>query len=217
MTKRDEPTASAILADRAALRRANRDLLWRDHGILRTFWTNFAPVAPQVYRSNHPPSARLDVYSDLGIRAIINLRGEPKKPFQMIEAERCAELGIAFHSIALNARQAPAPRRLLELFGLFDTVARPFLLHCKSGADRAGLAAALYLLDQGESVATARRQLSWRYLHLAFTRTGIQDMFLDMYAERLAEGEITIRDWIANEYDRDDLIARFGRKWILPL
>lgn len=55
----------------------------------------------------------------------------------------------------------------------------PFLMHCKSGSDRAGLASALYLLDQGRPVAEARKMMSLRYLHLANSDAGILDVMLE--------------------------------------
>ena len=40
------------------------------------------------------------------------------------------------------------------------------VMHCKSGADRAGLMSALYLiLNQDVSVDKAKNQLSLKYLH----------------------------------------------------
>ena len=101
---------------------------------------------------------------------------------------------------------------LLKLFETFRTIERPFLMHCKSGADRAGLAAALYMLAHGASPAEARRQLSWRFLHLRHSSTGILDHVLDIYEARLAQGPIGIEDWVRDEYDRDAATAGW-RRW----
>ena len=49
----------------------------------------------------------------------------------------------------------------------------PVLVHCKSGADRAGLFAALFLiLREGATVAEAREELSPRYGHFRHAKTG---------------------------------------------
>lgn len=190
---------------------------WRDHGILRKRWTNFGQVADGVYRSNHPDHARLERYRDMGIVAVLNLRGTAARGPYLFEAESCAALGLDLHSLSFSARKA-APKPMLEsLFAAFDAIPRPFVMHCKSGADRAGMAAALYLLDQGASVTRARAELSIRYLHLAFTKTGVQDHMLDLYEERLRDGPISIRDWISQEYDPHALTQSFARKRILPV
>ena len=62
-------------------------------------------------------------------------------------------------------------------------------MHCKSGADRAGFAAALYLLLQRRRPAEeAQEQLSWRYLHLRAGATGILHFLIDRYAADAADG-----------------------------
>lgn len=205
------------ITDAAERRRSYRYLMFADHGILRTFWTNFGQVAKDVYRSNHPGHARLAQYKAKGIRAVLNLRGEGVRAPYLFEAESCADLGLDLVSVNLQARAAAPKEQLLALFDIFDTIPRPFVMHCKSGADRAGLAAALYLLDQGAPVARARKELSLRYLHLRFTKTGVQDHMLDLFEQRLKKGAISVRDWIAHEYDPDVLAASFAKKTILKI
>jgi protein tyrosine/serine phosphatase len=90
-------------------------------------------------------------------------------------------------------------------------------MHCKSGADRAGMASALYLLDQGSTVAAARDELSFKYLHLRFTKTGVQDHMLDLFEARQTKGKIQIRDWLFNEYSPDALAESFAKLKRLPL
>jgi protein tyrosine/serine phosphatase len=88
-------------------------------------------------------------------------------------------------------------------------------MHCKSGADRAGLASAIYLMVMmGQDVDAARKMLSPRYIHLRFTKTGVLDMMLDHYAARNAASPIGFEDWIDREYDADALQAAFdaGRR-----
>lgn len=206
-----------VWPDAAADRRAQRFFMWRDHGVLRTFWTNFDQIAPGVFRSNHPDHRRLTDYKTRGITSVLNLRGANTNIPYVYEAASCAALGMTLESVALRARSAADRQEMLNLFAVFDRIERPFVMHCKSGADRAGLASALYLLDQGQPVAKARAQLSWRYLHLRFTKTGIQDHMLDLFAASHAQTGIGVRDWIAKEYDPISLAQSFATKRILPL
>lgn len=209
-----ELAASMTASER---KKAERYVFWIDHGMLRTFWTNFAEVDTGVFRSNHPPHRRLEAYRDLGIKAILNLRGAPKKPHHILEVDSCAKLGLELRSIALHARFAATTAQLLELFEAFDNIPRPFLMHCKSGADRAGMASALYILDQGGTVDEARAQLSFRFLHIKRSKTGIQDHLLDLYEERLKKSPISIRDWIAKEYSPVELTESFAKIPRLPI
>ena len=194
-------------------RRSRAYVAWIDHGILRALWHNFHEVAPGVFRSNHPDHARLERYAARGIHTVLTFRGEVTKPFHRFEEESCAALGLDLRRIRMTAREAPKREALLQLLDFFDTAPRPFLMHCKSGADRTSLASALYLIHaEGASVAAARAQMSPRFIHFRWTATGVLDEVLDAYEERLRAGPIGLRDWISAEYDRDGIARRFRRR-----
>jgi len=185
-------------------KRAWRHFQWIDHAVLRYKWTNFDKVADGVYRSNHPNHQRLEAFRDMGGKSILSLRGGQNLPPYLFEAESCAELGLGLHLVGLSARKPPEKSALLNLLDAFETLPKPFLMHCKSGADRTGLAASLYLMIyEGRSVAEVKEQLSWKYIHIRRSRTGVLDHFLRVYAARNAQSPISVQDWIAQEYDRD--------------
>ena len=85
-------------------------------------------------------------------------------------------------------------------------------MHCKSGADRAGLASALYLMHvENKPVAEAKKQLSLRYLHLKNDSTGILDYMLDQYEQDITETPMPIREWFETRYDPKALTAGFQK------
>lgn len=201
------------LATEADRRRARAYVRWIDHGILRALWHNLHEVAPGVWRSNHPDHARLAAHAAQGIRTVLTLRGAQTKAFHRLEEESCAALGIDLHVIGMASREAPGRAALLELLDYFDTVPPPFLIHCKSGADRTSLAAALYLIHvRGASVGESRAQMSPRFLHFRWTKTGVLDAVLDSYEARLKSGPVALRDWIAQEYDAGAVAEAFLRR-----
>lgn len=186
-----------------------------DHGILRTVWSNLDQVAPGVWRSNQPSPRRLERYHRMGIRTILNLRGTKDGSPWLFEREAAQRLGMRMIDVRLFARKLVPAADLLALLDIFETIQRPFVMHCKSGADRAGLASALWLLHmEGAPIAVARRHLHWRYVHLDFTQTGILDHMLDAYARDTADTPMPIRTWIATRYDPAALTASFraGRR-----
>jgi protein tyrosine/serine phosphatase len=187
--------------------------LLTDHGILRYWWTNLYQIAPGVYRSNHPPHSRLARYKHMGIKTILNLRGTPKAACHRMEVQSCADLGLTLVSVQLYARAPNSRKALLRLLDAFKTIEKPFVMHCKSGADRAGLASAFYLIaEEGADVPTARKMLSLRYIHIKQSKTGVLDHVLDHYEARLKQGPIGLRDWIATEYDEEVVRASFKAK-----
>jgi protein tyrosine/serine phosphatase len=197
------------LETEAGQRRAKRWFYWVDHHILRIWWHNFAQVAPGVFRSNQPDARRLAKYKAQGINSVLNLRGESKTPFFAYTQAGCAAAGLTLYTVSnLSARRAPDRDALLAVFEVFDKAERGLLIHCKSGADRTGLLSAFYLIDQcGETVATSRRHLSPRYLHIRWSSSGILDKVLDDFAK--VEGTKTLRDWVAEDYSAEALTARY--------
>ena len=194
-------------------RRAMRHFLWMDHALLRYTWTNFDRIADGVYRSNHPGHKRLKSFADMGGKTILTLRSKGSGPSYLLEAESCRAIGLKFELIGLAARRAPTHAALAQLLQAFRTMEKPFLMHCKSGADRTGLAAALYLMiHEGQSVEQVQDQLSFKYIHIRKIQTGILDHFLRLYAAHNARDPIGIADWIQDHYDPDALTHSFARR-----
>lgn len=187
-----------------------------DHAFLRVPWTNFDTVAEGVYRSNHPGPRRLAQYKAMGIRSVLNLRGRDRFSPWLFEEEACNRLGLNLEVAKIYARK-PAKRR--EILALIDTMRRiekPFVMHCKSGADRAGFAAVLYqAIIEGRPLAQARKQLAVRYIHFHWTETGIVDHIFDLYEARAAQAPIDLETWFATEYDPREATDSFAarRRW----
>jgi protein tyrosine/serine phosphatase len=163
------------------------DSLLVDHAVFRLPWSNFAEVVPgKLYRCNHPTPGRLAALKRrYGLRTLINLRGHRKCGSDALSREAAAQLGLTHIDMAFESRGAPHRERILRFHEIYRGLQAPALMHCKSGADRAGLAAGLAILFEGGSSADALRQLSWRFGHFSRARTGILDAFFrscDRYA-----------------------------------
>lgn len=110
--------------------------------------------------------------------------------------------------MAFESRGAPHRDRILRFAGLWHEIEFPALMHCKSGADRAGLAAGLAILFDGGTAHDALRQLSWKFGHFNRARTGVLDAFFLRYAEE-GEGRIPFLRWVETEYDETQLKRDF--------
>ncbi len=77
------------------------------------------------------------------------------------------------------------PHDIQELLRLFNTAPRPVLIHCKVGADRSGLAAAIWQgVIEGRPKSEAKKQLSFVYGHMPFGPTQALDEFIEKCLER---------------------------------
>jgi protein tyrosine/serine phosphatase len=200
------------------------DALFVDHAVFRLAWSNLATVAPgRLYRCNHPTPARLAALTRrLGLKTLINLRGPTGNGSDALSREAAARLGLDFIDMALESRGAPQRDRILRLHRIYSTMCAPALLHCKSGADRAGLAAGLFVLFEGGTAHDALRQLSLRFGHIRQAKTGILDAFFLRW-QREGEGRKPFLDWVREDYDEAALrrdfhangLASFINDWVL--
>jgi len=113
-----------------------------------------------------------------------------------------------------HARERIPGARNLPLAGLEQAElapprGRPVLFHCRSGADRTGLAAALYLMEcEGEPLERAwGKGLSIVYGHVPVGGYAELDRFLALY--RKDADRFSFEQWVREEYP-----AIFRREWV---
>lgn len=174
-----------------------------------TLGRNFHAIrAGLAYRGAQPTPDDLErAVRDHGIRTVVNLRGNCA-PFDwfMEETRATQRLGLSQEDLCFSSYRLPAVHEVRHLVEVFDRSEPPLLIHCRRGADRTGLAAAIYLLSQREvSLTEAQRQLHWRFGHLAVGRTRHLTGFFDLYAGWLVRQErehsrAAFRDWVADGY-----------------
>lgn len=205
--KRIEKAEQGDFGNDISTPRTRRRALWHfnlfDHAFLRIWWTNLYQLRPGVWRSNQPGPARVARYGRMGIKTILNFRAKDQISYVLLEQEACDAHGITMLHVPLSARSVIRPSQYLDLLAAFERIERPFLMHCKSGADRAGLASALYLLHvENAPLAVARQQLAPRFMHFRHGRTAILDYLLDCYAADMdRDGPIPIHRWFALYYN----------------
>ncbi|MDF7674082.1 tyrosine-protein phosphatase [Acetobacteraceae bacterium ESL0709] len=189
------------------------DSLFVDHAIFRLAWSNLAPVIKgKIWRCNHPTPRRIKfLQKELGLRSIINLRGHRQCGSDALGRAYCETHDLPYIDMAFESRNAPHRDRILKFYEIYQTLPTPALLHCKSGADRAGLASGLVILFEGGTASEALQQLHWKFLHFKGSRTGILDAFFKLYQQE-AEGKIPFIDWVTHYYNEQNLRQSFKTK-----
>lgn len=189
------------------------DLLVVDHGLLRLIYANRHMVSPRVWRSAQPTPGDLKREKAKGIKTVICVRGGLELGSWPLEREACERLGLDLHKVSIRGREAPRKGDLLALIDLLSGIEYPALIHCKSGADRTGFVAAVYLMAiEGRGPDEATAQLSWHFGHLRRSRAGILGEVIDAYRrEGVAQG-ITFRRWVETDYDPETISRAFKPK-----
>jgi len=188
------------------------DMFVLDHGVFRLAYLNQHRLGEHAWRSAQPAPHNIDGFARRGLRTIVNLRGQRFCGSYLLEKMSCERTGITLINFKLRSRFAPTREQLRAAVELFDRVEYPILIHCKSGADRAGLMSALYLhLKEDVPMARAKRQLSPRYGHSRLGRSGVLDLFFDHYVEDNRRRPMAFLDWVENVYDPEELTRAFQR------
>ena len=134
-----------------------------------------AVLSGQVYRSGQPTPSEIASYQKaFGIRTIVNLRGENRgRAWYDDEVAESEKLGITHVDFRMSAKAQFTQQQAESLIAILQTVEKPVRIHCEGGADRSGLAAALYLAavaKLGEEAAES--QISLLYGHVSLPIAG---------------------------------------------
>ncbi len=203
------------LSTRQGRAKAYLDYLWTDHAYLRLGFRNAHKVSGELWRANQPWPFQLTQWKARGVRTVVNLRGGLNSSTHTLERAACERLGLTLIDFNINSREAPTCAQVLGARALFETLAYPAMMHCKSGADRAGIMSVLYAhFRLGQPIAQAKDQLSPKYLHVKQGLTGVLDFVFERYLEQVEPTGVSFVDWVQSPaYDPKALKAEFRANW----
>jgi uncharacterized protein (TIGR01244 family) len=143
---------------------------------------NFHQVNERLYRGGQPQRGGLKKLSELGIKTVVNLRGEGEDVDEdRAEAEA---LGLRYFSVPMPAFGRPTDEQVNRVLALMDDLENwPVFVHCRRGSDRTGTIIAVYRIlceqwTEDQAIAEAKR------FGLAFLQFRKKDYISDFY-ERL--------------------------------
>ena len=186
------------------------DMLLMDHGIFRYLYLNKHRLDDKTMRSAQPAPHQLRRMKREGVKTIVNLRGERMCGSYWLEKKHCEQLGLELVDFQIRSRAAPTVEEFRRTKALFERLNYPMLMHCKSGADRAGLMSVLYRhFHQGMPIAEAKEELSLRYGHIRQADTGILDHVFERYLADTEEQPMEFMEWVETRYDPEEITREF--------
>jgi len=189
------------------------DMLLIDHGIFRMLYVNRHRLGARAWRSAQPAPHHIRALKRRGLKTIVNLRGERLCGAYWLEQAICERKGIELVNFQVRSRSAPTREEIRGARDLFAAIEYPMLMHCKSGADRAGLMSVLYrYLHEGVPLEEAKKELSLKYGHIRQAHTGILDYFFERYLADNARRPMPFFEWVDTVYDPDELKSTFRSK-----
>ncbi|MFQ5846590.1 MAG: dual specificity protein phosphatase family protein [Candidatus Methylomirabilales bacterium] len=150
---------------------------------------NFHPITPGVaYRSAQLDRDELEYYiTTYNIKSILNLRGKKAgAPWYVDEMKVSRKYHVRHYDLSLSASREPSKRQEHKLLEIFKNAPRPILIHCKAGADRSGLVAAMWkVVVDKRSKSEAENRLSVLYGHFPIGDTSAMDHFFEKWRPEL--------------------------------
>jgi protein tyrosine/serine phosphatase len=165
---------------------------------------------PVIYRSAQLKDKDFrSLIEDTNIKVILNLRGVRNDSWYYSELATTEEMNIEYYSYGFSDDNLPSKKLFLEILDLFDYVRDnnlPLLIHCKAGADRAGMISTIIQIYLYEfKYEDAIKSLSLRYGHIPNTKSPLEKL-LKAYSQ--VEDKIGFREWIVKNYKHKDFVDK---------
>jgi protein tyrosine/serine phosphatase len=176
-------------------------------------------TTPTCAWDSRTPTGSPRIWKRQGIKTVINLRGGFDGSFYALEKEACRKLGLELVNFTVASREVPSRQQVLGAKKLFHSITYPALMHCKSGADRAGVMSVLYMhFRQGKTIREAVEQLGFRYLHVKQGKTGVLDYTFERYLQEGEPAGMSFLEWVQSPaYDPAGMKAQFRSQMFASL
>lgn len=141
---------------------------------------NFHEVLPgELYRSGQPSGDDVQKYAQqFGIKTIINLRDENPEGWYSDEKNAADRNNVKMIDFPMSSARELPQAQAEELARIMKDAPKPVLIHCEHGANRTGLASAIYVgAVAKKSEADAEFQLSPFYGHVPIPGVGRYAMY----------------------------------------
>lgn len=107
---------------------------------------NLHKVSDTLYRGAQPVTGYARKLGELGVKTVVNLRGEDE--ISRDEQQEAETAGLRYFNIAMPGLSAPSDEQVSRILAIIDNPEnQPVFIHCKRGSDRTGTIAAVYRIS----------------------------------------------------------------------
>jgi uncharacterized protein (TIGR01244 family) len=142
----------------------------------------FHQVNSQLYRGAQPRAGGIRKLARLGIKTVINLRGEDEDA--RAEQREVEALGLRYFAVSLPGLQRPSDEQVERVLAIINAAEnQPVFVHCRHGEDRTGLIVAVYRITRDGWTGEQAKAEAKRY-GMHWMQRGMKDYILDYYRDR---------------------------------
>jgi protein tyrosine/serine phosphatase len=145
---------------------------------------NFRKVQDHLYRGGQPAAGGLKKLAELGIKTVVNLRGEDN--LTRAEEAEAKALGLHYYAVPMPGLSRPSDAQVKQVMAIIDNQENwPVFIHCKHGADRTGTIIACYRIAK-ENWTDERAISEARQYGMSWMEFGMRD-YISTYARQTSD------------------------------
>lgn len=145
---------------------------------------NLHKVGDHLYRGAQPLNGYAKKLGELGVKTVINLRGEDE--MSRTEQKEAETVGLKYFNIAMPGLSAPSDEQVNRVMAIIDNADnQPVFIHCKRGSDRTGTIVAVYRISHDGW--NAERAISEaKHYGMSWAEFGMRGYISDYYKQQLS-------------------------------
>jgi tyrosine-protein phosphatase SIW14 len=140
---------------------------------------NFHRVNERLYRGAQPKKDGLKKLASLGVKSILNLRGEDENT--AAEQREAKELGLNYYALPMGGLSRPSDEQIAKALSIINNPENGVVfVHCKHGADRTGVVIACFRMLQESQTAEQAREEAEKH-GMSWVQFGMKRYISDYY------------------------------------
>ena len=140
---------------------------------------NFFRVNEHLYRGAQPRPGGIKKLGELGVKTIVNLRGE--QDLSRAEEKEATAANIRYFNVPMAGIGRPTDADVSRVMAIIDAPENwPVFVHCKRGSDRTGTVVACYRISH-ERWDGQRATAEARKFGMSWIEMGMKDYISDYY------------------------------------